>query len=56
MFVGDRYFSQSAGIKCMIKAKSEQGWMTPQDMIRYADKNELSILFDDSDFLLKTIK
>jgi hypothetical protein len=48
MFTGDRYLSQSAGIKCMQRAKSEQGWITPQDQLRYLDKNELSSHFDDS--------
>lgn len=48
MFTGDRYLNQSAGIKCMAKAKAEQGWITPADQIRYLDKNELSLLFDDS--------
>ena len=48
MFTDDRYLAQTAGIKCMQKAKAEQGWITPMDTIRYIDHNELSLHFDDS--------
>jgi len=47
MFTDDRYLAQSAGIKCMEKAKAEQEWITPQDTLRYLDTSELTLLFDD---------
>lgn len=49
MFTGDRFLGQSAGIKCMQRAKSDNGWITPSDHIRYLEKNELSLLYDESE-------
>lgn len=47
MFTGERYLIQSAGIKCLAKAKEKQNWLTPEDHLRFLDTSELKALFDD---------
>ena len=47
-FTGKRYLAQNLGVKCFQEGIEKQGYVTPQDHIRWAVVNEISILFDDS--------